>query len=160
MKFEPHPKADEQCRSAITLIKAILPLDLYPAHKRRFLSNGLWKLTEAEGRTKYHLRHCSQAALNSLAKGRVKRLRHEHVYRRKELVDRLIAHPDQADTIIADAIACVVTKAEHDRLAKVDRKNPEIDGWDRYTQAEIKVIELVPYAGIRSPAVSPNHGIN
>jgi hypothetical protein len=142
--FEPHPDAEARRRSAITLIKAILPLDLYEKHKRKFLRNCLCKLTEAEGgkgrrrKKKYNLRFLSSEAEHASES----ELRHEHVYRCNPMVDLLMqANPAEIDEIIADAIGCTVTKAEHKELDKVDRRDPKIDGWKRYERAGIVVID-------------------
>ena len=139
MPFEPHPDAQERKDSAIKLIKAILAIDdLYERHRRRFLSNCLWQLTEAEGRTKYETRFRSEEALRAKKK---KGLRHEHVFTRKKMVKELIDCPDCVDEIVEKAVACVVTTAEHVKLSKLDKAEPEIDGWKRYKRTGIVVID-------------------
>ena len=132
--------ADEKKRSAIEVIKALLNLnDIYEPMKRRFLSNCLWQITEAEGKNKYDLRYCSKGSIGLPRK----QLRHDHVYRRKDMVVELLASPGRAGDIAKQAVGCVVTKAEHVKLTKLDKVNGAPDGWERYRQAGIIVIDRV-----------------
>jgi hypothetical protein len=136
----PHPHTEVRIRSATAVIRALLQLGdaLYIRHRTRFLTNCLWQITQAEGRDQYDLRYRSLASRTAPRK----ELRHEHVYRRKDMIRDLIDHPDSIDDIVAKAIGCVVTKAEHTRLDKVDRESPEVDGWRRDQLAEIDVIDM------------------
>ena len=132
MGFKRHRESDDRIRSAIAAIKGILPLPLTKPHRRRFLSLALWKLTEADG--KYKTRFQSKCSIGLPRSD----LRHEHVYRREKMISDLIANPEQVDRIAARAVACVVTKEEHERLHKIER---ELDGWERYKRAGIVVID-------------------
>ena len=135
--FKRHRDADQQIASAITVIKAILPLRLYPGHLKQFLSRALWKITEAEagGRSgKLRIRYRSKESL-SPTHGK---LQHEHVYQQREMIEELIAHPDRVEEIVSKAIACVVTKEEHRRLHRIARS---VDGWARYLQTGIVVVD-------------------
>ena len=138
MSFRPHPEADERVRSAVLAIKSILPLDLYPAHKRELLSVCLWKLTEAESRGKYNLRFQTPAALEAPRSEK----QHEHVVERKSIVDALLASPGETDKILEGAVGCTVTKDEHRRLSALSRERPDLEGWDRYRAAGIRVLDL------------------
>ena len=140
MSYERHPEAASRWQSAVEIIKAIVALDIHEPFKRKVLANScLWLLTQAEARGKYKLRYQSRES-QSVPK---RLLRHEHVVPRKKMVDDLIKHPDQVDKIVEKAVACVVTKAEHEKLAKVDKKYPNADGWERYGLAGIEVIDMV-----------------
>lgn len=139
MPFTRHPDADRRISSVLAIVRALLTLDLYPRHKKRFLSNCLWQLTEAEGCDKYSLRFMSEAALSAARR----ELRHEHVCRRAKMVDKLIADPESAELILSKAIGCIVTRSEHARLAEVDRQDKFIDGWERYLRAGITVMDTM-----------------
>ena len=61
---------------------------------------------------------------------------HELVHERRELIDRLLAGED-VDVVLCDAIACLVSKEEHRRLATAGGR-----GWQRYKSAAIKVYDV------------------
>ncbi len=127
--YSEHKDRAVRIRSAITAIKAITQLDLYLAHKKELLSVCIWKITEADGKTK--VRYWSEGAV----KNREAKLQHEHVHERKELIARLLSGED-VDSVVADAIACMVTKEEHQLLCASSSI-----GWKRYQDAGIKVYD-------------------
>ena len=127
--------ANERIESAIKVIEALLPLEINERMKKKFLSNCLWQITQAEGRTKYEIRFRSEGAMNAPRK----ELRHEHVTQRNAMVKALLERPKDARTIAANAQGCVVTKDEHKLLNDVDKA---IDGWERYREAKIIVIDM------------------
>jgi len=136
--FEPHPQSEMRKRSAFTLIKCLLAKKNKPevlsAHYRELLSVLLWKITEADG--KHNTRFKSQRALRCRDKGK---LRHDHVCQRSKMIAALEkAAPRKVDKILRTAIGCTVTKKEHRRLSKFDKK---YDSWKRYQKAGIKVID-------------------
>ena len=120
------------------LLRRYWRLTFIPQMKRRFISNCLWQITQAEGRTKYDLRYRSRASLASPRD----EWRHEHVFRRKDMVDSLLNFPHNSRKILTQAVGCVVTKSEHKVLSKIDRTNGDINGWDRYRVARIVVIDM------------------
>ncbi len=134
-KFRLHRDAEERRRSAICAAKAILGLDLYPAHKRQLLRVALWKLTEAEADHKYRTRYRTAAALDSTA------LEHDHVVQQASLLDALCAFPASADELLACAVACTVTVTEHETLTEHSPLNPHIDGWTRYDALNLTVVD-------------------
>jgi hypothetical protein len=138
MAYRIHTDANDRVRSAVTAAEAILALDLYPAHKRELLSVCIWKITEAAPMSKYQTRFRSRATFAVPES----ELAHDHVYQRKRLVDEMIAHPEEVGRILLTAVACVVTRMEHDRLIQVSREDPDLDGWERYKKAEIDVVDL------------------
>lgn len=123
-----HKDRDIRIKSATVAINAILPLDLYPAHKRELLSVCIWKITEADG--KYKVRYWSEGSISSNVK-----LQHEHVYERKTLISRLL-DGEPVESVICDAVACMVTKTEHERLTR----SKQI-GWARYKDAGVRVFD-------------------
>ena len=110
-------------------INAMLPLDLYLPHKKELLSTCIWKITEADG--KWKVRYWSEGALSVSPKD----LRHEHVYERKELVSRLLSG-ENVDSVVKNAIACLVTKDEHIAL-----NSSAGSGWRRYQDCGIRVFD-------------------
>jgi hypothetical protein len=147
-EYERRANADEKIRSSISVIEALLPLDIDDKLKAKFLSNCLWQITQAEGRSKYEIRYRSQAAMNAPRK----QLRHEHVTQRKAMVKALIARPADAREIVAKAQGCVVTKDEHTRLNSVGKS---IDGWERYREAGIVVIDMKTGKPFEFPEPTP-----
>lgn len=135
MTFRRHRDADERKRSAIHAAKAILELDLYPSHKRQLLRVALWKLTEAEGDHKYRTRYRTQKALDSTD------LQHDHVVQQAILLNALCAHPESADALLECAVACTVTVPEHESLTEHSRLNQGVDGWKRYEDLGLIVVD-------------------
>ena len=124
--------------SARRLVKLLVGADdLYPAHRKESIKLALWYVTEAEA-GKLNTRFRSRA---SREPGAV--LRHDHVYERAKMAERLIAHPDELDRILDLAVGCVVTKEEHARLTAVSRQHPDLDGWRRYRAAGIEVVDML-----------------
>jgi hypothetical protein len=137
--FRRHLDADARASSARRAIAALLPLDLYPAHKRELLSICLWKLSEADGLSKYRTRFCSRRAL----KADRAELAHEHVFERRKMVEQLISGTSSLEQIAMRAVGCTVTRKEHARLSAISRRRPDLDGWDRYRAARVRVIDTL-----------------
>lgn len=142
--YEPHPKAAKRRQSAIVILKALLALNgddaVLESHLKKFVSNCLWKITLAEGPSKYETRYRSEASYDAPKR----KLQHEHVWQRKLMVQKLLkCQPDQVEEIVNDAVGCTVTKEEHQRLADVDKADPDVDGWERYRRAEITVRDML-----------------
>lgn len=65
--YQRHPLAEERLRSAVALVKALLQMPgLIQEHRREFLKLALWKVTEAEGRTKYKTQFRSRGRFRAL----------------------------------------------------------------------------------------------
>ena len=124
-----HKDRAERIKSAVTAVEAILPLELYLAHKKELISVCIWKITEADGKSKVQF-WSEEAIMDQGGK-----LQHEHVYERKELISRLLSG-ESVDSVVADAIACMVTKDEHLILSKSDS-----NGWQRYRDSGIRVYD-------------------
>ena len=129
MRYQPHPHREERITSAVTALRAILPLDLYAAHKRELIDVCIWKITEADG--KYKTRYWSEGALDSPRS----QWRHEHVFEKKELIQRLLGG-EKLGCVLADTVACIVTKEEHLLLGASSSS-----GWKRYRDAGIQVFD-------------------
>jgi hypothetical protein len=128
-QYKPHPERNDRIESAKLAIEAIVPLELYPAHKKELLSVCLWKITEADG--KMNVRYWSQDATQSP----ISILQHEHVHERRELIHRLL-NGEAVESVVVDAVACIVTKDEHAILGKSKKL-----GWERYCDVGIRVFD-------------------
>jgi hypothetical protein len=128
-KYIPHKDREVRINSAHIAIKALLPLDLYLSHKKELLSACIWKITEADGKLK--VRFWSEGALAAPPK----ELRHEHVFERRELITRLLSGED-VDSVLNNAVACIVTKQEHVALSRSAKS-----GWERYMDCKIRVLD-------------------
>ena len=123
----------EQIEDSKTIIKAVLMLDIHEDMKKKVMDTMLWNITGAFG--KFQTRYISDGA--KLSNGDP--LRHEHVFTKKSLVTRIMDKLEDLDTILKDAIGCVVTNEEHKRLHD---KGKDDEGLKRYIKAGIKVWEL------------------
>jgi hypothetical protein len=136
--FNPHPLSRTRKRSAVALIKLLLAdnkPEILRVHRHELLGVLLWKLTESESH-KHKTRFQSHAVVN---RKRKLKLRHDHVFQRSKMIDRLEgAAKRKIDIILKNAIACTVTDREHRLLSGFDK---EYDGWARYKNAEIRVID-------------------
>ena len=109
--YEEHKDRSKRIQSAITAIEALLPLNLYLAHKKELISVCIWKITEADGKAK--VRYWSNGAITD-ENGK---LIHEHVYERKELISILLSG-EAVKSVTEDAVACMVTDKEHTKLTR------------------------------------------
>ena len=132
--FVPHELGNERRQSAITAIEALLDINIMDAHKKRLIDRCIWYYTEADG--KYNLRYRSEAAL--LVPNVRGQVQHEHVFERKELIQRLLVDGESVVSVCKDAVACLVTPEEHRQLGRVKDQS----GWNRYQSAEIKVYDM------------------
>ena len=138
--FAPYTRrfdADARIASALNAVRALLGADLLPAHRRELLSVCLWKLSLAEPIGKYATRFVSAAALDEERRS----LAHEHVHERAKLVRTLIEGTLAPECLPGFAFACVVTREEHARLGTASRRDPTLDGWDRYRKACVAVVD-------------------
>lgn len=139
--YVPHPEREVRIRSAVSAIEALLPVDLYARHKQELISLCLCKITEADG--KWNTRYRTQAASWEASPSN---LRHEHVFSRRGLVERLVESPTHLDGILRSVIGCVVTTKEHALLKVFSHKHPDLDGWSRFEKAGVKVLDLLTEA--------------
>jgi hypothetical protein len=136
--YNKHRDHDIRLESAFCAVKGLLEIELYPAHKKKLLSDCIWIITEVDG--KYKTRFRSEGAINE---SNQKNLRHEHVFERQFIVDELLSNPSDYEKILLQAVACVVTKEEHERLTSATNKDKNLQGWDRYKFTNIKVFDLL-----------------
>jgi hypothetical protein len=126
-----------QMHEAKIIIKAVLELNVSVPMKRKVIDSMLWNITGAFG--KYNTRYISKEAMENhdIVKN------HEHVFRKKNMINNILAHPEELDSILENAVGCTVTIDEHKLLGEVDRSNKGIDGWERYKQAGISVYDCI-----------------
>lgn len=129
-KYSVRKGAVSVIESASSAVQQILAMEqILEKHKRELLSAMIWKISEANG--KWNTRYFSENALNNAGA----RLQHEHVVTRKSLIDKLLARPEDFQTILEQIIACVVTTDDHKALSMFDSE----EGWERYKKAGLKV---------------------
>lgn len=136
-KMETKITAEEQIENSKSIIKAVLSLNIHRDMKKKVIDSMIWNITGANG--KYKLPYISVSAKNNPNL----KVNHEHVSRKKMLIDDILQNPENLETILKQALACIVTVEEHDRLNKIDKDNPELDGWKRYELAEIDVWDTI-----------------
>ena len=135
-EWEPAADADKIVTSARSAIACILGMgsDVLEEHKKVLISRMIWKITEVHG--KYNTRYFSEKALKASKDDR----RHDHVWTRKRMVERILADPRILEHEVKQAIGCTVTKAEHEKLTGF---YTSYDGWERYKLARIAVWDQI-----------------
>lgn len=93
--------------------------------------------------SKYQTRYRSRTT-ESASEGE---LAHDHVFQRKSPIDAMLKNPDSVDQILRSAVACVVTRSEHDALTHISREFPDLDGWERYKRAGIEIVDYEAPSG-------------
>lgn len=124
---------------AFAILDDLRPLLTQPAWFRDAAINDiLWRLSEGVGPTiphkflEVHFRSLAAHA-SPVARG----LQHDHVFQRAVIHEQILYQPDRASLTAAKVVACIVTKEEHKRLSKPSK----LDGWDRYKEARVEVID-------------------
>lgn len=138
LRMPPTPKdnAEERRLSAIRIAEfAAKAHGIAPEYRRALLNFAVWGYTEAEY-GKWGCRFRSAGVLDP----EVLSIQHEHVVRRKHIVDEILEAPGETRTILSKAEACLVTTEEHKRLSQLP---DEVVGWDRYTQANVVVHDML-----------------
>jgi hypothetical protein len=136
--YNVNPQAEKVLDTAAALVRFSDAFDFDPKRKKKLLNFVQWLATEVHG--KYRCRYVSEAALRAIDTGDFKILRHEHVYRRKDVTAKLLTMKDQKEIreLIQALRGCVVTEEEHRLLGQADRGGVR-NGWARYIKADIKV---------------------
>lgn len=150
--WSPGPDDTERFRSAVALAEfAVSSPDLTSAHRSRLLNESIWYATEGGG--KYKTRYRSRGVLDLEKEAPLVNwwsyLRHEHVVTRSSLKQRILDGEPAAD-VLADAVACVVTAAEHERLSRFDNTH---NGWARYEMAAVEVVDMADGSTLAFPTV-------
>jgi len=119
-----------------TVIANLLRLNINLSLKKKMLVHAIWEIAMSGGSFKGRYR-----SKGVLVPGVV--IQRDHIYQKAGIVKRLLANPEQIETILSDVAHCVVTKAEHEQLTSYSKMNPDIDGWERYRGAEIAVMDML-----------------
>jgi hypothetical protein len=128
--------AEERRLSAIRIAEFFAEAPgIAPEHRREGLSFAVWGYTTAEY-GKWGCRFRSAGVLGP----EVVSIQHEHVVPRKQIVNEILAAPSKTRTILIRAEGCLVTAEEHRRLNQLP---DAFVGWDRYTQANIVVHDML-----------------
>ncbi|MHA3700899.1 hypothetical protein ACXR2U_01840 [Jatrophihabitans sp. YIM 134969] len=127
------PDVDERKASVVRAVEALLQADLRADDLRALLNAALWRYTEFHAKYKFAIRYRTPAVLDSAPVT----IQHEHVVQRAWLIDRITAEPDKMRGYLKLAVACVVTKDEHQQL-----DSPAF-GWQRYVDAGLTVVDTV-----------------
>lgn len=146
-----NPKAaNETKQSALAVARLILNAKkVIDRHKNDVLNYVLWKLTEADY-PKHRLPFRTVEAHREVLKGGTlrKRLRHEHVFPRKWVVERIFERPEKVEQLLCQyGVGCVVTIEQANALNQQDRlrkKHGESNlvGWLRYEKLSFQVIQI------------------
>jgi hypothetical protein len=129
------PDVEARNASVKRAMQSLLDADLRPDDLRYLLDMGLWRYTEFDkNRYKFAIRYRTAAVLATEPVV----IEHEHVVGRRWLLDQIAREPDKLDDILQLAVACIVSKPEHDLLWAVVGF-----GWERYRAAGIDVIDTV-----------------
>lgn len=122
---------DEHLRAAAEAGRIAAVADVPWRIKREWLDSVTWFATLPDPSRKFRQRYATPAFLAD-GKGQ-----HEHVVPRAWLRAALLEHPHQAEGILSLAVACNVTRTEHQRLSAIDGAF----GWRRYIQANVEVMD-------------------
>lgn len=128
----PEEKRASAVALAVTVLGARGALNV---HRNELLSICVWKWTEAHGKYK-GCRFWTRAALDAERP----QLAHEHVVPRRLIVRALIELDevsDVPDLLARMAVACVVTRSEHDRLPEASWDELLANPWARYSGIEV-----------------------
>lgn len=124
-------KANDIKKSAMKLAKLICSATgVLEIHKKKLLNELIWKITEADG--KYKTRFISEGVKKGYGP-----IQHEHVIPRKELIRQILRRPKNIERILNNAVACLVTKKEHQSLTKLSSGKK----WGRYRSIGIRIYD-------------------
>ncbi len=122
-------------------------LSLDPYTKKRLVNEAIWRATECKVyyKWKYGTRFRSREVVDEAKGLHDFDVRHEHVYTRKSLVKKILDEERKRtirDIIMNEAIGCIVTKKQAEALNKVSKGYPQVEGWCRYCEAGIEVMDM------------------
>jgi hypothetical protein len=127
---------DSRLADVKRVIATLLPLNINLPLKKRLLVHSVWEVTKLGGDFKGRYR--SKGVMVSGVE-----IQRDHVIQKARIVERLLANSEQIETILADIVHCVVTRAEHERLTAYSRMNLAVDGWERYKGAGVEVMDML-----------------
>ena len=136
-EFIPKAEADARRRSIAQLMRVVIGIsdpEILDEQKLQVLDTLLWKYTEADGK------HNTPFRSTGVLENPDAEVQPEHVFTRSHLKHLLLtSRPEDVDRILQDAVGCLVTVEEHDKLSVHDGK---AIGWQRYDLAEVNWTDL------------------
>lgn len=136
--YKPRKDRNEAEKSIINMIYNILKMkNVRQKEKKIMIKILLCRLTETKS-GKFSCRYRTKLVFSD----EEYKIQHEHVYRREITYKELVNNPENYKEILNKCIGCVVTKEEHKLLNKIDKKYKNINGWERYKKAGIKVLDM------------------
>jgi hypothetical protein len=132
-----HRDFDTRLADVKKALVSILQLDISLQMKKRLVGYVIWEIaTYLNGNFKGRYR--SKGAMVPGAT-----IQRDHVNQKARIIERFLANPEQMDAILGDLVHCVVTKKEHARLTVYSKMKPDVDGWDRYRDVGIEVMDML-----------------
>lgn len=133
------PEVAARGESMRRAMRALLEANMRDDDLRYVLDMCVWRYTEFDkNRYKFAIRYRTASVL---APGPAVEIQHEHVVERRWLLDRITEAPDKLEDILELAVACVVSRSEHDALRSADGF-----GWERYLACGIEVMDTASMA--------------
>ena len=139
--MKPRNDSNEIIGSAVVLAEHLVkhrPANSLDTHLKELLNVLVWKVSEADG--KYNTRYWSEGFYKSPDRSCCE---HEHVIEKKKIIQLLMNEPNRIEEILRSVVACLVLEEEHKSLTKLSKSNPELDGWERYRLAGVRVWDTV-----------------
>lgn len=135
IKFVPSSNQALGIKAISNLIDAIRSCKVPLPSKKRMLVHALWEVARVSGNFYPRYRSKDVTARTGL------KIQRDHIYQKKHIVERLLKDPNyKSSTAVEKAQCCIVTKAEHEKLHRID---PNVDGFDRYRVAKIEICDML-----------------
>lgn len=130
--YVPHRNRSAKLNDLFHLAETLLQLNVSVALKKKFFRYIIWDITSVDGTYKTRFRSETVLGVNEVP------INHEHVWQVQSITSEILANPNQLRTILNNkAVACIVSKEEHDRLPD------DLQGWARYSAANIRVRDML-----------------
>lgn len=135
--YTPHKDEEKIKISARKIIEYVLKdSEIHPHVRKIVIGYMLWALTEIKQSLKYNTRYYSEKALKMDEPPR-----HEHVYTKKYITNLILGDYPQYLNLLPQIVGCTVAKSEALQLNKIDKQYPDLQGWERYKKANIRVFD-------------------
>lgn len=116
------------------LIDSIRQMEIGTPLKKRMLVHAIWEIAKASGN------FCSRYRSDRVIQNPGFRIQRDHIFKKSTLVEELLSPTPDIDRVMEQALCCIVTRDEHERLHGID---VNFDGWDRYRDARISVYDML-----------------
>jgi hypothetical protein len=116
-----------------TLLDMLRGLPVALPLKKRMLAHGIGEVAKATGD------FCGRYRSEAVIRNPGQKIRRDHIYQKRTLVEELLGPAPNIDSIIERACCCIVTEEEH---VKLHALSPKLDGWERYRAAGIVVYDM------------------